>query len=62
MGELNNMDFEPDDAILCEEDDSTLDAIDEGIRAADEGSLVPEEEVRKLLPRWISEFSTPGRR
>ena len=29
-------------------------AIDAGIRAADEGRAVPSEDVRKLVPQWIS--------
>ena len=45
-----------------EVDQKTLDAIDRSIRAADEGSLVSSEEVRKLIPQWISKFSTPNQR
>ena len=59
---MNKKDFEITDTIREEEDEATLAAIDEGIRAADEGRLVAEEEVRKLIPGWISEFSTPSRR
>lgn len=62
MGDRNSVDYCETDSILHEEDEATLAAIDEGLRAADEGRFVPEEEVRKLLPRWISEFSTPSRR
>jgi predicted transcriptional regulator len=35
-----------------EEDEETLAAIDQGIKDADEGRLVPIEEVRKRLARW----------
>jgi predicted transcriptional regulator len=35
-----------------EEDEETLAAIDRGIQSADEGRLVPIEEVRKRLARW----------
>ena len=42
-----------------EVDTRTLAAIDRGILAADEGRLVSSEEVRKLIPQWISKFSTP---
>jgi predicted transcriptional regulator len=45
-----------------EVDQRTLDAIDRSIRAADEGRLVSSEEVRKLIPQWISKFSTPNQR
>jgi predicted transcriptional regulator len=40
----------------------TAAVIDRAIRAADEGRVVSSEEVRKLIPQWISEFSTPNRR
>ena len=45
-----------------EVDTRTLAAIDRGILAADEGRLVSSEEVRKLIPQWISKFSTPDQR
>lgn len=34
----------------------TMAAIDRGIADADAGRVVPLEEVRKLLPQWISKF------
>lgn len=37
-------------------DSETLAAIDRGIRDADEGRTVPIDEVRKLIPEWISKF------
>ena len=43
-----------------EVDAETAAAIDRGLRAADEGRLVSSEEARKLIPRWISKFSTPN--
>ncbi len=58
MGHLKNPEFTEADSILDEEDEATLAAIDEGIKAADEGRVVSEEEVRKLIPQWISKFST----
>jgi predicted transcriptional regulator len=45
-----------------EVDENTLAAINRGIRAADEGRVVSSEEVRKLIPRWISKFSGEDQR
>jgi predicted transcriptional regulator len=39
-------------------DAETLAAIDRGIKAADEGRAVPLEEVRKMIPKWISKFES----
>ena len=41
-----------------EVDAETATAIQRGIKAADEGRVVPAEDVRKLIPRWIYKFST----
>ncbi len=62
MARLDESDFEAGDSILDDEDDPTLAAIDQGIEAADDGRLVPEDEVRKLPPKWVSEFSALSRR
>jgi predicted transcriptional regulator len=32
-------------------------AIQRGIKAADEGCVVRAEEVRKLIPQWVANFS-----
>jgi predicted transcriptional regulator len=45
-----------------EVDAETLAAIDNGTRAADEGRTVPLDEVRKMIPKWISEFESQNRR
>ena len=59
MAERVEADICQNSSILDEEDEATLMAIDEGIRQANEGQLVPADEVRKLIPQWISKFSTP---
>jgi predicted transcriptional regulator len=46
------------DPIDDEEDEETLAAIDEGIRDAEAGRTVPIDEVRRLLPEWITESSS----
>jgi predicted transcriptional regulator len=41
-----------------EVDTATLAAIDRGIKDADEGRTVPIDEVRKIIPKWISKFES----
>ena len=43
-------------------DAHTLAAIDRGAKDADEGRTVPIEEVRKLIPQWISRFESRAKR
>jgi predicted transcriptional regulator len=45
-----------------EEDQETLAAIDRGIQAANEGRTVSIDEVRKMIPNWISKFDSQSRR
>jgi predicted transcriptional regulator len=48
--------------LQADEDEETLAAIDRGIRDADAGRLTPLEEVEKMLPEWISKFSSQTKR
>jgi predicted transcriptional regulator len=41
-----------------EVDAETATAIQRGVKAADEGRVVPPEDVRKLISQWISKFAT----
>jgi predicted transcriptional regulator len=58
MGKVKESEFQEPAPALADEDEETLAAIDEGIRDADAGRTVPAEEVRKLLPQWITASST----
>lgn len=42
-----------------EEDEETLAAIDRGIQSADEGRLIPIEDVRTRLVQWNTKSSSP---
>jgi hypothetical protein len=44
-----------------EVDAETLGAVDRGIKAADGEHTVPLEEVRKMIPKWISKFESQAR-
>jgi predicted transcriptional regulator len=44
-----------------EVDADTLVAIDRGIKDADEGRTVPIDEVRQMIPEWISKFESRKR-
>jgi predicted transcriptional regulator len=60
MGNVKESEFQKPAPSLDDEDEDeeTLAAIDEGIRDADAGRSLPAEEVRKLLPLWITASST----
>jgi predicted transcriptional regulator len=45
-----------------DEDEETLAAIDQGMRDAEAGRTVPAADVRRLLPKWTTDSSTPKRR
>jgi len=62
MAETNKIDFNEPAPLTAREDEATLAAIDRGIKDADEGRTVPLEEVRKMIPEWISKFESRKRR
>jgi predicted transcriptional regulator len=62
MAEIKKIDFDDPAPILDDEDEETLSAIDEGIRDAEAARVVPIEEVRRLLPQWITASSSPKER
>ena len=62
MAELRKFDLDNPAPILDEEDEETLAGIDEGLRDAEAGRTVSIEEVRNLLPRWITESSSRKKR
>ena len=45
-----------------EVDAQALAAIDQGTQAADEGRTVPLDDVRNMIPKWISKFESQPRR
>ena len=55
MSKAKKFEFENPLPMVDDEDEQTLAAIDEGIRDAEAGRTVPAEEVRKLLPKWITD-------
>jgi len=59
MAEVKKLDFSGTDHILDEEDEATLAAIDRGIKDADEGRLVPAEEVRKRMKNGLQSLLHP---
>lgn len=54
MAKTKGTEFEKPAPILDEEDEATLAAIEEGIQDAKSGRTVSVEQVRELLPKWIS--------
>jgi len=62
MANASRIDFDDPTPIDEEEDEETLAAIDEGIRDAEAGRAVPIEEVRRLLPKWITASSSAKER
>jgi len=62
MAKAKEFDFEEATPIIDDEDEATLAAIDDGIRDAKGGRTVGLEQVRKLLPKWITASSSPKER
>jgi len=62
VAEMKKKDVDESAPILDEEDEATLAAIDRGIRSADQGRVVPLEEVRQRMNRWITKSSSPKTR
>jgi predicted transcriptional regulator len=58
MAKVSGIDFDEPVSVQDDEDEETLAAIDEGIRDAEAGRTVPIEDVRKLLPKWITASSS----
>jgi predicted transcriptional regulator len=62
MDGLRNEDFDQSAPILDQEDEATLAAIDRGIQSADDGRIVPLDEVRQRMNRWLTKSSSPKTR
>jgi hypothetical protein len=62
MAKAGRIDFNEPNPNNEEEDEEALAAIDEGIRDAEAGRTVPIEEVRRLLPSWITASSSRKKR
>jgi predicted transcriptional regulator len=58
MAKAKESEFEKPALKVDDENPETLAAIDEGIRDAKAGRTVALEEVRKLLPKWITASSS----
>jgi predicted transcriptional regulator len=58
MAKTKEFELEKQARVADDEDQATLAAIDEGIRDAKAGRTTPLEQVRKLLPRWITASSS----
>ena len=58
MGETKPADLFASTQQEIEVDEETLAAIDRGIKAADEGRVVPLEEVRRRMQEWHTKSSS----
>jgi predicted transcriptional regulator len=59
VSEVKKLDFNEPVPILDVEDEVTLAAIDRGVKAADEGRVVPSEKVRERMREWLTKSSSP---
>lgn len=62
MAEIKKLEFHESAHILDDEDEATLAAIDRGMRAADEGRVVPLEDVHQRIGQWLTKSSSPKTR
>jgi predicted transcriptional regulator len=62
MAELRPADLFVSEEEEVEVDAETAAAIELGIKQADEGRTVPLEDVRRMIPEWISKFESRRRR
>ena len=53
MAKAESFDFE--EIVSTGDDEEALAAIDEGIADSEAGRMFPTEEVRRLLPNWVSD-------
>jgi predicted transcriptional regulator len=59
MTKPKEFDFERPAPIADDEDEATHAAIDEGLRDAKAGRAVELQQVRKLMPKWITASTSP---
>ena len=62
MPKAKKVDLDEPVPILDEEDETTLAAIDRGIKAADEGRVVSLQQVRQRIQKWLTKSSSPKTR
>jgi len=62
MAKAKKFDLENPAPMVDDEDHETLAAIDEGMRDADAGRVVPAGRVREMLPKWTTASSTRKKR
>ncbi len=58
MPETKRFELDEPPPVTEEVDQETIAAIEEGVRDAEAGRMVSSEEVRKMLPKWITKSTT----